>query len=97
MGGTVATKTMDKPNELYKPEPGLSRERGIDEQIAELERELGVRYRCYRQWIHAGKMSRVDAAERFERMAAALKTLDSVAATRSGSAETATLDHAVAG
>lgn len=67
---------MVKVNELYKPEPALSRERELDECIAEMERELGVRHRCFRAWIDSGRLSRVDAAERFERLATALKFLD---------------------
>ncbi|HKR95233.1 MAG TPA: hypothetical protein VJW55_07730 [Candidatus Angelobacter sp.] len=61
--------------ELYKPEQGMSRPRSLLEQVAELEREHGVRSRYFREWVKRGKMSIADAADRFERHAAALETL----------------------
>lgn len=63
-------------HELYVPEKPLSRERDLTEQCAELERELGVRYRCFRMWIAQRKLSTIDAADRYERLASALKTLE---------------------
>lgn len=66
---------------LYKPEQALSKLRGLDECLAELERELGVRSRCYAAWIEEGKLSRVDAADRFERLEGAVKQLRHTMAT----------------
>lgn len=75
--------------ELYKVEPGLSRTRSVDECKAELERELAIRHRCYRKWISDGKLSRSEAAERFERMATALTYLDTVTISSAGEADDA--------
>jgi hypothetical protein len=49
--------------------------RSLDEAISEVERELQVRRRCYDRWIGDGKMSRIDAQDRFSRLAAAFKYL----------------------
>lgn len=46
--------------------------RSLEEAIAELEREVGVRCRIFDGWIQAGKLSRVDAWDRMERMLSAL-------------------------
>lgn len=62
----------------FKPEPSLSRSRSIVECIAEVERELGVRYRCFNLWQRQGKLSSIDAADRFERLRGALAFLDQV-------------------
>lgn len=69
---------MDAITELYKPEPGLSRPRTTDEAVAELERELGIRHRCYRKWIAQGTLSRTEAADRWDRMKHALHLLDKI-------------------
>lgn len=57
----------------YKPEPSLSRERDYTEALAELEREIAVRKRVFARWVTEGKLSRVDAADRYERLKACLK------------------------
>lgn len=58
----------------------LSKPRGIVEAATELERELGVRSRCYAQWVQAGKLSTIDAVDRYERMLACLRWIESAAA-----------------
>lgn len=47
---------------------GSGRERTLEEAIAEVDRELQVRKRCYSRWVDDGKMSSVDALDRFERL-----------------------------
>jgi hypothetical protein len=49
--------------------------RSLEEACAEVERELNVRKRCFDRWIQDGKMTRVDARDRLDRMAAALEYL----------------------
>jgi hypothetical protein len=49
--------------------------RSIDEAISECEREAHVRIRCYDRWISEGKVSRVDAWDRLERLLSAVKHL----------------------
>lgn len=50
-------------------------QRSIDEATSELEREAHVRTRCYDRWIEEGKVSRVDAWDRQERLLSAVKHL----------------------
>lgn len=64
--------------ETYKVEEFLSKTRGLDECKVELEREIGIRVRCYRKWIAQGTLSRTDAADRFERLVSALQYLDTI-------------------
>lgn len=40
----------------------------LDEAASELDREMGVRERCFPGWIETGKVSRIDARDRFTRM-----------------------------
>ncbi len=49
--------------------------RSIDEAIAELERELKVRKRCYPGWIKDGRLNEVDAEDRYDRLDTALTLL----------------------
>jgi hypothetical protein len=49
--------------------------RSIAEAIAELEREAHVRLRCFDRWIQDGKVSRVDAWDRMERILTAINLL----------------------
>lgn len=49
--------------------------RSIDEAISECEREAHVRLRCFDRWIQEGKVSRVDAWDRLERLLSAIKHL----------------------
>ena len=71
---TIESAQMDEKQsngEVNKRPP----QRSLDEAISELERELLVRKRCYGQWVKDGKMTRVDAIDRFERHETALNTL----------------------
>ncbi len=40
----------------------------LDEAGSELDREMGVRERCFKTWIEQGKISRIDAKDRWNRM-----------------------------
>lgn len=50
-------------------------QRSGDEALSELEREAHVRVRCYDRWISEGKVSRVDAWDRLERLLTAISVL----------------------
>jgi hypothetical protein len=45
--------------------------RSLEEAVSEVDRELQVRMRIYDKWIQEGKISRIDAIDRKERLAAA--------------------------
>jgi hypothetical protein len=49
--------------------------RHITEAIDELDREAGVRRRCYDRWVNEGRLSKTDSADRLERLEAALAFL----------------------
>jgi hypothetical protein len=51
------------------------RVRGLDEAICECQRELDVRKRCFATWVEQGRLSAVDARDRFDRLLAAIKFL----------------------
>ena len=55
----------------------LKKERSLREALHEVHRELCVRERCFDRWIADGKMSEVDAQDRFDRMASAKHYLES--------------------
>lgn len=42
--------------------------KALEQAGSELDREMGVRERCFKQWIEQGKLSRIDAKDRWERM-----------------------------
>lgn len=46
-----------------------------EEALSELEREAHVRIRCYDRWIQEGRVSRVDAWDRLERLLTAIRIL----------------------
>jgi len=46
-----------------------------EEAVAELQREVDVRRRIYDRWIAEGRLSRIDAHDRMERILSALKLL----------------------
>jgi hypothetical protein len=51
----------------------------LAEQIAEAQRELALRRRCYPGWVKAGKLTQEDASRQLATMAAivdSLKTLE---------------------
>ena len=50
-------------------------DRDIAEALSECEREIHVRLRCYDRWIAEGRVSRVDAWDRSERLLAAIRYL----------------------
>lgn len=54
------------------------REYTLDEQIAEVRRELGFRPRVYDRWVQAGKMTQQQADERIGRLRAALGSLEAL-------------------
>lgn len=53
--------------------PSMSRERSYTECVAELEREIQVRKRCFERWIAEGKIDRCTATDRFERLKGVLQ------------------------
>ena len=57
----------------------LKKERSIREAMSEVHRELCVRERCFDRWVTDGKMTDVDAQDRFDRMASAKHYLESFA------------------
>lgn len=50
--------------------------RSLEEAISEVDREIKVRIRCYDRWVSEGKLSRIDAVDRVERLQAALAFLN---------------------
>lgn len=57
----------------------LKTERSIREALSEVHRELCVRERCFDRWVKEGKMTDVDAQDRYDRMASAKHYLESFA------------------
>jgi hypothetical protein len=53
----------------------LITERSVKEAYSEVSRELQVRERCFDDWVSKGKMTDIDAQDRFDRMASALHYL----------------------
>lgn len=47
----------------------------VEAALSEVERECQVRSRCYDRWIQDGKMSRIDAQDRLDRLVAAFELL----------------------
>lgn len=45
--------------------------RSVEEAQAEVERELNVRRKCFGRWVTEGKLSKVDANDRLERLESA--------------------------
>lgn len=54
--------------------------RTLEEAVSEVQREIDVRRRLYDRWVSEGKMSRVDAHDRLERLLTALRFLLAVPA-----------------
>ena len=50
--------------------------RSYDEACSEVEREMNVRSRCFPRWITEGKVNRVDAQDRLDRLGTALQLLE---------------------
>ena len=57
----------------------LKTERSIREALSEVHRELCVRERCFDRWVTDGKMTDIDAQDRYDRMASAKHYLESFA------------------
>jgi len=57
----------------------LKTERSIKEALSEVHRELCVRERCFDRWVTDGKMTDIDAQDRFDRLASAQHYLQSFA------------------
>lgn len=49
--------------------------RTLEEAVSEVQREVDVRRRLYDRWVGEGKLSRVDAHDRLERLLSALRYL----------------------
>ncbi len=49
--------------------------RSLEEALSEVQREVQVRKRCYPRWVSEGKLTRIDAADRLERLEAASEYL----------------------
>lgn len=47
----------------------------LDPAVNEVDRELGVRKRCYSRWVQDGKLTAFEAEERFNRLALASSAL----------------------
>jgi len=60
---------------------GIAKRRGVEAAAAECERELLLRERCYKGWVEAGKLSRIDATDRFNRLSDALRILKNLLAS----------------
>ena len=52
----------------------------LAEQIAEAERELALRRKCYPAWVQSGKLAHEDAYHQLQCMEAIIKTLLRLAA-----------------
>jgi len=52
--------------------------RNLQEARDELVRELNLRSRCFPRWIQEGRVSLSDAKDRLDRMATALRYLESL-------------------
>jgi hypothetical protein len=52
--------------------------RNLVEAISEVKRELQVRLRCYDRWVEDGKLTDVDATDRYCRLQSALTYLEAV-------------------
>lgn len=73
MNGTPSnTSVGGTPEAVQQP---LQR-RSLEEALSEVDREIKVRVRCYDRWVDEGKLSRVDARDRIERLQAALAYLE---------------------
>jgi len=62
------------------PKLPVVRIRTLSEAQSELEREGNVRERCFPGWISDGRVNRIDAIDRRDRLVTALHVLDIVVA-----------------
>lgn len=56
----------------------VKRWRDLLEARDEVERELNVRCRCFPRWVGEGRVSSSDATDRLDRLATALRYLESL-------------------
>jgi hypothetical protein len=54
----------------------------LDGAVSECQREYGVRERCYPRWVQEGKLSKIDARDRLDRLGWAVKVLQLLVDTR---------------
>jgi len=47
----------------------------LEEQIAEVQREIGLRRACYPAWVKNGKLTQAEASRQLQVMVEVLKTL----------------------
>lgn len=57
--------------EKFADMPMDSNRRTLEEAQSECERECEVRRRCFDRWVQEGRISRIDAKDRLERMISA--------------------------
>lgn len=55
----------------FADKPMDSCNRTLEEAQSEVERECEVRKRCFDRWVAEGRLSRIDANDRLERMISA--------------------------
>lgn len=71
------------------PSMTVARYRDKEEACSELERELNVRARCFPRWIKEGRVNRIDAQDRLDRLATALQLLEGIKESSGAQAEKA--------
>jgi len=47
----------------------------LEEQIAEVKREIGLRKACYPAWVRQGKLTQAEASRQLQLLVEVLKTL----------------------
>lgn len=66
---------MDTKKKFSEYTANQTEARSHEEAISEVQREIDVRRRLYDRWMDEGKLSRIDAHDRLERLLAALQFL----------------------
>lgn len=73
---TTESVTMETTVTVGRLQANISdADRTIEECLAECDRELHVRVRCFGDWVDKGKLSSLDAKDRLERLATACRML----------------------
>lgn len=52
------------------------RPRSTEEALSELQREMQVREHCYDRWVSEGRLTRIDAVDRLDRLMTAMALLE---------------------
>ena len=65
----MANKSKETEGAVFTP-------RAVTEAFDELKRELGVRDRCYPNWVADGRLARTDARDRYDRLKSAIVHLE---------------------